>query len=97
MGAYGGENDYKKINMEMTLVFELFEKDESIKDAIKFVKFLDANYPKFVSMVTSIYEKMFSNWVVTSQKPNSLDLTGMTTDQQIAPLNASQAAQQPES
>ena len=63
MGAYGGENNYEKMFLKMTLDFETFSKDEDVEEAIEFVTFLDKNYSKFVQLVQSIYQKVWTaNW-----------------------------------
>lgn len=98
MGAYYGDDvpNYQKMYMYMSLDFETFSKDDDVDDAIAFVSFLDKNYPKFVSLVTSIYNKVWiANWG-KAQPQNTLDLTGMSTDQQTAALNAHQSGVQPE-
>lgn len=96
MGQYGGENNYDKMLMKMSIDFETFSPDEDVEDAIAFVTFLDKNYSKFVSMVISTYNKVWvANWgKAQQQQPKPLNLTGMTTDQQTAALNAHTAQQE---
>lgn len=74
--------------MRMSLSFAPFENDADVEEGIKFITFLDKHYQQFESMILSIYSKWVGNWgKAQPATPPHLDLTGMSTDQQIAALN----------
>lgn len=61
--------------MHLKIEFETFSKDEDVDDVLEFVSFLDKQYNNFVSMVVSVYHKV---WVANYGKPQPQTATQTT-------------------
>jgi hypothetical protein len=71
------------LRMDMTINFEPVAKDEDVIDAINFVKFLDKNYQKFVSVINNIHNKWVGRW----SKPQPATPTIQPQPEPVSPNN----------